>query len=145
MGVALQRRICCLQNNGHFVMMTSSNGNIFHVTDPLCGEFTCHQWIPLTKPSDANLWCFLWSAPAQTIMSWRRCPTYGRDVVSYCYLRFCNFCRPPCLTSSCVGLNVCSLAYLVLVGHLKGNCICFCLTQSVATSCHKNESHSTSS
>ena len=30
---------------------------------PLCGEFTGHRWIPLTKASDAELWCFLWSAP----------------------------------------------------------------------------------
>ena len=44
-------------------MMTSSNGNIFHVTGPLCGELTGHRWIPLTKASDAELWCFLWSAP----------------------------------------------------------------------------------
>ena len=28
----------------------------------VCGEFTGHQWIPLTKASDAELWCFLWSA-----------------------------------------------------------------------------------
>ena len=44
-------------------MMTSSNGNIFRVTGPLCGEFTGHRWICLTKASDAELWCFLWSAP----------------------------------------------------------------------------------
>ena len=44
-------------------MMTSSNGNIFCVTGPLCGEFTGHQWILLTKASDAELSCFLWSAP----------------------------------------------------------------------------------
>ena len=31
-------------------MMTSSNGNIFHVTGPLCWEFTGHRWFPLTKP-----------------------------------------------------------------------------------------------
>ena len=43
--------------------MTSSNGKIFRVTGPLCGEFTGHRWIPLTKASDAELWCFLWSAP----------------------------------------------------------------------------------
>ena len=43
--------------------MTSSNGNILRVTGPLCGEFTGHRWIPLTKASDAELWCFLWSAP----------------------------------------------------------------------------------
>ena len=44
-------------------MMTSSNGNIFRVTGPLCGEFTGHRWIPRTKASDAELWCFLWPAP----------------------------------------------------------------------------------
>ena len=38
-------------------MMTSSNRNIFRVTDPLSGEFTGHRWIPLTKASDAELWC----------------------------------------------------------------------------------------
>ena len=29
---------------------------------PLCGEFTGHRWIPYTKASDAELWCFPWSA-----------------------------------------------------------------------------------
>ena len=28
-------------------MMTSSNGNIFRITGPLCGEFTGLRWIPL--------------------------------------------------------------------------------------------------
>ena len=44
-------------------MMTSLNGNIFSVTGPLCGEFTGPRWIPRTKASDAELWCFLWSTP----------------------------------------------------------------------------------
>ena len=35
--------------------MTSSNGNIFRVTGPSCGEFTGHGWIPLTKASDVEL------------------------------------------------------------------------------------------
>ena len=39
-------------------MMTSSNGNIFCVTGPLCGEFTGHRWFPLIKASEAGLWCF---------------------------------------------------------------------------------------
>ena len=43
--------------------MMSSNGNIFHVAGPLCGEFTGDRWIPLTKASRVELWCFLWSAP----------------------------------------------------------------------------------
>ena len=28
----------------------------------MCGEFTGHRWIPLTKARDAELWCFLWFA-----------------------------------------------------------------------------------
>ena len=43
--------------------MTSSNGNIFRVAGPLYGEFTGPRWIPPTKASDTELWCFLWSAP----------------------------------------------------------------------------------
>ena len=43
-------------------MMTSSNGNLFRVTGHLCEEFTGPRWIPRTKASDAELWCFLWSA-----------------------------------------------------------------------------------
>ena len=46
-----------------YFMMTSSNGNIFRVTGPLCGEFTGRRWVPRTKASDAELWCFFWSAP----------------------------------------------------------------------------------
>ena len=42
---------------GWWNMMTSSNKNIFRVTGPLWGEFTSHWWIPLTKASDAELWC----------------------------------------------------------------------------------------
>ena len=48
-------------------MITSSNGNIFRVTGPLCGEFTGQWWIPLTKASDAELWCFLWSVAEQSV------------------------------------------------------------------------------
>ena len=33
-------------------MMMSSNGNIFRVTGPLCGEFIGPQWNPLTNGSD---------------------------------------------------------------------------------------------
>ena len=44
------------------IMMTSSNGKISRVTGPLCGEFTGHRRIPRTKASEAELWCFLWSA-----------------------------------------------------------------------------------
>ena len=48
-------------------MMTSSNGHIFGVTGPLRGESIGHWWISLTKASEAEIWCFLWSAPEQTV------------------------------------------------------------------------------
>ena len=50
----------------HVWIMTSSNRNIFRATGPLWGECSGHQWIYLTKTSDAELWCFLPSAPEQT-------------------------------------------------------------------------------
>ena len=31
------------------------------------GESTGHRWITLTKASDAEFWCFLWSPPEQTL------------------------------------------------------------------------------
>ena len=43
-------------------MMTSSHENILCVIGPLCGECTGHWWIPLTKASDSELWCFLRAA-----------------------------------------------------------------------------------
>ena len=42
----------CSAKYGNFrskAIMTSSNGNIFRFTGPLCGEFTDQRWIPLTK------------------------------------------------------------------------------------------------
>ena len=39
---------------------------------PFVRESTGHWWIPLTKASDAELWCFLWSAPEQTVKKYLR-------------------------------------------------------------------------
>ena len=50
-----------------FYTKTSSNGNIFHVTCPLCGDSIGHRWFPFTEVSDEELWCFLWSVPEQTV------------------------------------------------------------------------------
>ena len=49
---------CVIQICSHVSVMTSPNGNIFGVTGPLWRESTGHRWIPLTKVSDAELWCF---------------------------------------------------------------------------------------
>ena len=56
-------------------MMTSSNGKIFRVTDRLCE-------IPLTKANGAELWCFLSSAPGQTVHLRRHRAHYDVTVMS---------------------------------------------------------------
>ena len=84
-------------------MVTSSNGSIFHVTGPLCREFTGHRWIPLTKTNVAELRSFfdlrqnkrlgkqsrrrLFETPSRS--SWRHCNgvrlgqgTYDRRLIS---------------------------------------------------------------
>ena len=75
-------------------MMMLSNGNFFRVTGPLCGELTSHQWILLTKASDAELWCFLWSAP--WINGWVNNPEAGdwrchRTHYDICVMSSINF------------------------------------------------------
>ena len=57
---------------GQKCMMASSNGKFLCVTGHLCEEFTGPRWIPHTKASDVELWCFLWSASESTLskQSW---------------------------------------------------------------------------
>ena len=44
-----------------------------HFTNLLCGEFSGHRWIPRSRASDAELWCFLLSTPEQQLSKqWRR-------------------------------------------------------------------------
>ena len=45
-------------------MMTSSNGNMFGFTSPLCGEFTGHRRIPSQRPVTRSFDVFF--APEQT-------------------------------------------------------------------------------
>ena len=53
--------------------MTSSYASNSRVTGPLCGEFTGHRWIPLTKVSDAELWCFFYLRLNKPLSKqWRR-------------------------------------------------------------------------
>ena len=50
--------VCNLENSifEFIFMMKSSNGNIFRVTGPLCGELTGGSEFPPTKASDAEIW-----------------------------------------------------------------------------------------
>ena len=63
--------------------------NIFRVTGPLCGEFTGHRWIPLTKANDVELWCFIWSAIERlSKQSW----SWWFETPSHSLWRHCNRC-----------------------------------------------------
>ena len=44
----------------------------FRVTGLLCRKFTGPWWVPHTKASDAELWCFLWSAEHENIIKLER-------------------------------------------------------------------------
>ena len=69
-----------------------SNRNIFRVTGPLWGESIGHRQTPLTKASFAELWCFLLSAPEQTVEK-----TIGRwlfETPSRSLWRHCNATHP---------------------------------------------------
>ena len=94
MSLKIMLSIYCFILQGQWIkfMMTSSNGNIFHVTGHLCWEFTCHPWIPRTKASDAELWCFLWSALNKQLSKqswgwWFETPS--RPLWRHCNVRMC--------------------------------------------------------
>ena len=58
----------------------------------LCGgESTGDCWIPLTKASDAEVWCFLWSAPEQ--MAEQTIETLVIEMPSSWLKRHCNEIR----------------------------------------------------
>ena len=88
-------------------MLTSSNKNIFRVTGPLWEESTGHRWIPLTKASDAEPWCFLWCAPQQTVEQRVELPVIWEFMISM--WRHCNATMTPFIfmfTMSLVLLNI---------------------------------------
>ena len=87
-------------------MMTSSNGNIFRVTGPLCGEFTGPGEFPTQRPVTRSFhvffdlrlnkqfskqpWGWWFETPSWSL--WRQCNTLGR----------CGVCAPKhaCSTAS---------------------------------------------
>ena len=51
-----------------------------------------HRWIPLTKARDAELWCFLWSAPEHKLLNKqsrrRRFETPSRSPRRHCLMKY---------------------------------------------------------
>ena len=103
-------------------MMTSSNGN----TGPLWGESTGDRWIPLTKASDAELWCFF-------MYTWTNAWASSRDTGG---LRprhaYCNVTTMKFGKLNCVVVYP-TLDYKVELVAIK---ICNDLTLGYQQSCH---------
>ena len=95
-------------------MMKSSNWNIFRVTGPLCGEFTCHRWIPLTKASDMELWCFLWSATEQTFKQTIKTPVISDAIALIMTITVMHI-------SSVIKISFCRISFS---GHQNKFCAC---------------------
>ena len=84
-------------------MMTSSNGNIFRVTDPLCGKFTGPGEIPAQRPVTRSFAVFFYLRPNKRLSNqpwgwwfetpswslWRQCNGYlQRCVPWYLFMYF---------------------------------------------------------
>ena len=81
-------------------MMTSSNGNIFHVTGPLCGEFTGEfpSQRPVTRSFDVffdlrmkkqlskQFWGWWFETSSRSL--WRRCNEILFDLWTLCFQMF---------------------------------------------------------
>ena len=113
--------------------MTSSNENIFLVTGPLCGEFTAERWIHRTKASDAELWCFLWSATWKKRLSkqsWCRWfETLSRSLWRHCNineliadLNFVDHRRQHTCGASLENLHLWEISQSFLGPHPVGKC-----------------------
>ena len=70
------------------IMMTLPNGYSFRVTVSLCGVFTGHRRIPITKASDAGLWSFLSIAPEQTVKQTIETPVTWDSITLIMMYRF---------------------------------------------------------
>ena len=71
-----------------FYMMASSKWKHFTRYWPFVRGIQRHRWIPLTKASDVELWCFLWSPPEQTVKQKSRC--WWFETPSCSLWRHCN-------------------------------------------------------
>ena len=104
-------------------MMKSSNWNLFRDAGPLCGVFTGHRWIPRTKARDAELWCFLWSAP--WINGWvnnREAGDFRRHRVPYDVIVMPNSVTtvPAWIVINYPHIIPCSIYIYIYIYHIHG-------------------------
>ena len=93
----------CMNTNQH-IMMTSSNGNIFRVTGPLCGEFTGSGEFPTQRPVTRSFdvffdlrlnkrlskqpWGWWFETPSRSLL--RQC-----NISDSHWRTLCRFCHAP--------------------------------------------------
>ena len=91
------------------IMITSSNGNIFRVTGPLCGEFTGHRGIPFRMAS-FDVFFDLRLNKRLSTQSRRRCfETQSRSLWRLCNVWSCHAMYGTC------GNKVCTIADLIII------------------------------
>ena len=84
---------------------------------------TGHRWISLTKASDVELWCFLWSAPEQTVKQTSETSVIWDDIA---LIMTALQCWEPKHYDRVVWLKVQYLAILYLIEnllHLYKSCL----------------------
>ena len=75
-------------------------------TGPLWGLSTSHQWIPFARASDTELWCFLWSAPEQTVEQTIKTLVIWLSFVSYTKENYRDIYWEPTVSSFKSGIQV---------------------------------------
>ena len=136
----IARFICSRISADVISMMTSSKGNIFRVTGPLCGEFIRPRWIPCTKASDAELWCFFalrlnkplskqswgWWCATQLRSLWRHCNSLCRSYsIDHSNLWLC--CQMYLMTNTKITVTYAVQANVIFIFHFFFASVFLCL------------------
>ena len=87
----------------------------------ICSRNSRHRWIPRTKASDAELWCFLWSAPVKRMST----QSWGRwfETPSRSLWRHCNGCDLPYIDLQ--SLDILLTTYVHNIWKLEAMAHCF--------------------
>ena len=104
-------------------IMTSSNGNIFHVTDPLCGEFTGDRQRPVAQNFDVffdlrlnkrlgkQSWGWWFETPSRPL--WHHCNAQGNYANFLATWVHCLICRSQQNTAKQNETRACFLLHTV--------------------------------
>ena len=108
----------------HFARWRHQMETFSTLLDLCAGNFTGHKWIPLTKTSEAELWCFLWSATEQRLSKQSRrrwFETPSRSLWRHCNV-FCPVVIPANSILLCYAWHIfynqfiCSIWSVVKIG-----------------------------